>query len=185
MLVDFIGNFVKMFNQIHNTTINESHITEWDFTKVPDIKLENGIVITGKQLQDFFYEYARFGLFSTATARPGVTRALAEMRSKGYVIIIMTARETQYKPDTLWNIKVNGFKVDHLFFEKDKAKAINKLKSIYRIRYFVDDNIRNATSVFTKAKVPTFLMNKTHNLGNGVLKGMKRVDSLLDVLSFL
>jgi uncharacterized HAD superfamily protein len=150
---DFLFTLTWLHNKLYGTSVSHNDIKTYNFIdlKITDVR---GTTVTGDQLHSTFKEWEPHGIYSTMPLLPHAKEALVVLKKAlGYKIILMTAREIQFKKQTeLWLHK-NDLPYDELIFEHDKAKKIRSLSKTYNIQAFMDDHVENVRSVAENTNV--------------------------------
>ena len=129
--------------------------------------------------------YRTTGYKENLDVREGARELLYYLKSKGYYIIILTARpideyNSLLQQTTNW-LKKNNLVYDYLTFYKDKDLEI--LKKFKNIDFVIEDNRANANKI-SKQGYETFLVNNRYN--NGDLEGkVTRVNELAEIKQYI
>jgi uncharacterized HAD superfamily protein len=115
---------------------------------------------------------------------PGAKRFVQLLRHNGYSVILLTARPYKiYKrmfSDTIYWLKKNNIEYDAILFNDDKGNTLINTFGAEKIRFFVEDNLRQANAI-SKKDVKVYMLNKTYNQGE-LDKNVIRVDYFGDIL---
>lgn len=165
-ILDFIGHLYHIHNMLHGTDYKPSCLKEW---KLPD------------DLKYTFEKY-RDWLFVSQPILPGVQQKLWLIRKKGYKLILMTARPEKSRPQTEFNLALNGVHYDELFFNKNKSLKMNRLAEKYDIEVFADDKTYTVNKVKTDTDIPrVYLIDLSSNRKDLTEKGVKRIKSIKEI----
>ena len=162
-VVDFMGFLCHLYNVKNGTCISPNDLKEWDFKDV-EVKDARGNVVKGEKLRKMFKDYENQGLYAALPIIEESRRALDMAAKLGYKIIILTARDGQFKAQTEINLIRNNIPYNELIFDWDKVKIINDLKKSYKIAFFADDKFDTVKKVADSCDLDyNFLVEKAHN----------------------
>ena len=130
-LLDFVSHLCTIHNNIHGTEYSVEDLTEW---KLPE------------PLRETFAEYENW-IYTSLPIFPKVIKKIHDLRIANYKIILMTARDVEFKKHTIFNLALNGIKYDELHFNKNKSLKINRLSEKYDIHVFADDKLDTVNKV--------------------------------------
>lgn len=147
-IVGFLQGLCIIHNGIHGTSISHRDINSWNFDDV-DIQDKDGNRVTGKQLRETFKYYEQHGFYVGLKPLEYAVSAISDMKSRGYKIIILTARDKKYKDDTEQNMIWNNITCDELHFSSNKVESLKKLRRKYNIIMFADDKYQTVEEVAT------------------------------------
>jgi uncharacterized HAD superfamily protein len=130
-------------------------------------------------------QYRESGYKEDLKVRDWAYELLKYIKSKGYYIIILTARpidevNSLVMQTTNW-LKKNNLEYDYLTFEKDKDLEI--IKKFKNIKFAIDDNRHLANNIAAQG-YKVFLINNQYNEGR-TFSSIKRVDSLNEIAKHL
>ena len=165
--VNFVGHTCSIHYWLKGEDIKESDLTEW---RLPD------------SLNKTFRDYEEL-IYASQRALPKVIKALDRFRENGYKIILMTARDSEHKRVTEFNLAFNKIRYDgEIYFNKNKSLKINRLSELYDIRMFVDDKLSTVNKVRQETDVPfVYLINTYANRNEEVVDGVIRINNLNDI----
>ena len=149
---DFLYTLTWLQNKLKGTSVSHNDIKTYNFVdlNVTDVR---GNSVTGEELFATFKEWEPHGIYAIMPLLPHAREALVAFDKLGYHIILMTARDEQYKEQTRLWIFSNDLPYHELIFEKDKAKKIRNLSKQYNIQGFMDDNLDNIKDVSENTNV--------------------------------
>jgi len=186
-IVDFIGFLCLIHNKKHRTTITRGDIVNYPMNEVEAEDID-GNVTKGITLYKTFKDLESHGLYAVLPDFPEAKQAIRMIKDElGYKIILMTARAEKFRDQTELNLLRNNIPYDELYFSKNKADDINKLKEKYDIHLFADDRASTVREVNLKCKIKyPILINRPHNERYKVLaKEIIRANDLLEVVKYL
>jgi len=161
--VDFIGFLCTLHNHLHGTCMTRRDVVNWCFSDI-DMKDARGHTVTGAEFNSTFKEWENDGLYASLPALKDARRAIDLMKTLGYKVIILTARDEKYRKQTELNAMHQHLKYDELHFSNDKVKTIRELSKVYNIKMFADDKASTVISIAEKCKVKhVFLIDQEHN----------------------
>jgi len=185
VIADFIGFLILIHNKRHKTYLTRNEISGYPM-KGDEIEDIYGDIVPNENIIKTFKDLEPHGLYAILPIFPEARQAMILMKELGYKIILMTARPTKFKEQTILNLQRNDVPYDELFFEKDKAEKINKLKDKYDIVLFADDRASTVKSVNNNCNVQyPVLVNRPHNEKSSLSKNITRVDDLLETIKLL
>lgn len=163
----FIPYLLVVHHRNKKVKYKSSELTEW---KLPE------------DLRETFIEYEDL-IYASMPAMKGVIDKLREFKEKGYKVILMTARDKEFKRVTEFNLAMNGIEYDdEIYFNKNKALKINRLAEQYDIRYFADDKADTVNKVKRETGVKNvYLINMTSNKNDEMEPGVIRINNLCDI----
>lgn len=137
--------------------------------------------VTYKRYKELKYQYRASGYKEDLLVRYWGKEMLQYIKSKGYYIIILTARPVDevnslVMQTTNW-LKKNKLEYDYLTFEKDKDLEI--LVKFKNIKFAIDDN-RALANKIAKQGYKVFLINNQYNEGS-VEKEVVRISTLNEI----
>jgi uncharacterized HAD superfamily protein len=182
---EFLPFLCKLHNKLHGTCITTSDLKTWDFANV-NLKDKQGNIVTGDQLRETFHKYEPDGLYSILPPIRDSRFALELIKELGYKIIIITARKSEYRNQTILNLMFNNIHYDKLFFEDNKVKKLKELSKIYNIQAFVDDKYDTIIDVFENCNInKIFIINMPHNVKLELDEEILRVNDIMEILRYL
>jgi len=159
VVCDFLGSLAWLQNKLHGTSLTKYDIKDWNFENL-EVEDSRGNVVTGKQLRETFQKWED-KMYPIIPLISGSKEALIVMKSLGYKIFFMTARDEKFHDHTLLHIFSNNLPYDELFFEKEKAKKIRQLSKEYNIQVFADDKLSTVVDVSENTKVNNVYLIET------------------------
>ena len=181
-ILGFIPFFVSEFNKINNTHMIQADLTQFDFMslKFKDCK---GNQIEGKLLQEFFLDQEKKGIYLKLKVLKNIKKALRLFKLLNYKVVIITARNKKFDMQTRHNLLINNIDLSEIYYTNNKVRVINRLSRLYDVKVFADDRLSTVTKVKEGCTVDkVYLINKCHNKGMEVVKGIKRVASIYDIV---
>ena len=133
-----------------------------------------------KEQMETFRAYEAW-IYARMQPKKGFKKALKRLRKKGYAIILMTARDSTFKAETIASLRYHGIISDELMFNKNKSLKINRLKERYNIVGFVDDRPETVKKVKEETKVPNVYLYDMPCNRSEEIEGVKRIKSLEEV----
>lgn len=110
------------------------------------------------KLEDLKDEFDGGGGFTSLDPMPGAVAGLMRVRETGIQVVVVTSRpyerHRRIYADTIEWCRHHGVIIDHVFFERDKARAIHTLAPA-RIIAMVEDRMKHALEV-ALVGVPVF-----------------------------
>ena len=184
-VITFTAYLCNLFNKKYHASISETDVIDWNF-KSTEVKMNDGSIVTGRQLRDFFKEYEANGLYAAAPPIRESVWALTLIRKLGYRIILLTARKERFRKDTEINFLLNDIVHDSILFDRKKVDAIRELSSQFNIVAFADDKLEYVEDVSKLDIVQQcYLVTRSHNRSEAIGDNVIRVSDLLEVVRLL
>ena len=162
-VVDFMGFLCSVHNLYNGTCMTKNDVKGWGFKGV-SLTDARGNTVTGEELMNTFKTYEKHGIYASLPVIREARKAIYDMRTLGYKVIILTARDEKYKEQTEINAMHQKVVYDELHFSSDKVKILKELSKRYNIRAFADDRAQTVLKVMDKSKVKNvFLVDAAHN----------------------
>ncbi|OCL26429.1 hypothetical protein U472_10530 [Orenia metallireducens] len=114
--------------------------------------------LTTEEVETFIGERG-LEIFKTVPPRPKCKEVLTRLKSKGYQIILVTARPEENNQVTLEWLNKHQIPFDKLYHSDEKI-TICKAEGI---ELFIDDNPEHLIPMMEVLNIPVFLMNMDHN----------------------
>ena len=109
------------------------------------------------------HEYRSSGYKKNLPLIEGAIEGMKKLKQAGYTIVLLTARPYHKYPrmfaDTIDWLTNNNIPYDALLWNENKEEAI--LKEFPNMRFFIEDNLENATKISSKGKTVYLLNSKT------------------------
>ena len=165
-VTDFVSHLCHIHNTRNKTQYCREDLLEW---RMP------------QELKDTFKKYEEY-LYVSAPALPRVKDKISQLKKKGYGILLMTARDEDFRKQTEFNLDLNGIQYDELFFNKNKALKINRLSEEYDIVIFADDKVSTVNKVKERTDVKkVYIINMPSNKNSELLPGIVRINNLNEI----
>ncbi|SDL90676.1 5' nucleotidase, NT5C type [Halarsenatibacter silvermanii] len=129
--------------------------------------------ISQEQLDQFLDEHLT-EIYSQVPPAEGVRELFCNLKNKGCEIILITARESQYRRVTEKWLQKNDITFDSLYHEDDKAPLARKCS----LKFFVDDKMQNIIEL-SEAGIPAALFNRHHNRDSISRSRLLKLDNYL------
>lgn len=165
-------------------------LTDWD----RNLKSARGEIIEGmtdklvdmlESLKETFYIH---GGFLNLEPIPGSVEGMAELRSYGWKIVLITARPywkySRIYADTVCWLKKYGIEYDLLLFNKDKAEAIYEFIFPAKPSFLVEDREKHVIEV-TELGVKVLLLSYPYNESVGESELVKRVYNWREIIDVI
>jgi uncharacterized HAD superfamily protein len=165
-VVDFVSHLCHIHNFLRKDSIDKSDLGNWKFPEA---------------LEKTFREYEEWIYLSAPILRKA-KKKINELKDKGLGIVLMTARDENFRKQTEFNLALNGIDYDELLFNKNKSLKINRLSEKYDVVLFVDDKLSTVLKVKERTDVPhIYLINMPSNREDDVPEGVERINNLGEV----
>jgi len=136
-----------------------------------------------KKYKELKHEFRITGKKLTLKPIENASLVLKKLKALGYDIIILSARPYRQYPrlfaDSIQWLKKHDMKYDAIFFDDHKEEKI--IADFPHMKFFVEDNIRNANLIASKG-YKVFLLNKCYNVTEYTHKNVIRIDNLKNIL---
>lgn len=185
IVVDLDGTVVNTYGQkfcniaseVVGQRIKPSDLTDYNFTKVTPLKVEN--------LVDIF---AREGFYKHLRPLPGAVEALRQLHSNGYELHFMTVRPSNdaVRSETLqWFVRHGvPFNSIHILTHAEGGPGKARVAKQLGFSYFVEDN-PSYTEALAAVCPKGFLINNRYTEKVTPPKNVTRVDDLLGMAKLL
>ena len=159
VVLNLIPEWLKFYNAVHNDSLTQEQITDWDMTKF--VKPE-----CGKKIYDFLLEPK---LYDDVNCIPGAWSAILRLRNLGHRLIFVTASHHSGKLLRMKNLEL---------LPNEKEYVACHDKSLIRADVLIDDKPQNLEN-FGGHKI---LFSRSHNYGEG---RFPRAEDWGDVLAII
>ncbi len=151
-----------------------------DITRSKDeYNFKKAFNLTDRELEGFIDKHLA-NIYKNLKPAPGALDTLLKLRKLDFKIILITAREKEYKKITEnWLVKYN-IPYDSLYHEDNKAP----LALDNNIQLFIEDNKNNALQLL-KNNIPVILINKYHNQNIKEKENIYRVNNWQQIANII
>ena len=176
VLADYPECFIDFINDKVGTDFKAKELNQYNlYEAITDIPTE--------VMKELKHEFRKSGKLKKVGILPGAKEFLQRLKDKDYRIILLSARPyKKYRrifADTKEWLKENDLAHDAILWGEDKLNRMIREFGEKSVKFFVEDNLKNANSISKSTKV--YLLNKSYN--QGVLsENVVRVKNLKEVL---
>lgn len=171
VIVDFLGQFIRVFNLKKNTRLVISDITSF----LPHESLES--LISENDWDDIFAYCEENGLYATLKSYDGARTSIENLMKEGHEVYCLTARNSKFRGETEMSFLLNGLPNLKIYYApKSKYRMLKKLAP----DVFVDDSLTNCEEALKANVKSIYIMDQPYNRVEES-KPFKRVTSLIQV----
>jgi|LSQX01.1.fsa_nt_gb uncharacterized HAD superfamily protein len=176
VLCNYPEDFVKFMERETGKDLSSFTLKEYNLYSAL------GEILGEKTIRELKHKFRISGEKSNLSVVKGAREGLSFLKSKGYTIVLLTARPYKEYPrmfaDTMEWLKKNELPYDAILWDEDKLSKITR--EFPKINFMIEDHLGNSEKIARKG-YKVFLIDKTYNQGE-TDKNIKRVSGWREIV---